>query len=130
MNSVAKIVVGILAAIGALYVGTMILWYIVDPCTSQYLVTLESPDQERTAFIKLESCPDRPTTELSVYVLQRDSLDVQHRAVLSTNPSTTEIYLEWSADRSLVLRYPAALAIDNRPSSLADVDLRFERLER
>ena len=130
MNSVAKIVVGILAAIGAIYVGLMILGYIVDPCTSQYLVALESPDQERRAIIELKSCPDRPTTELSVHVLQRDSRGVQHGAVLANNPATTEIYLEWSTDRSLVLRYSAALQIDNRPSSLGDVDLRFERLER
>ena len=130
MNSVAKIAVGILAAIGAVYVGTMILALIVDPCDSQYLVALDSPDQERKAIIKLRSCSDKPTTELNVVVMQRDRMDVQHVAVLARNPATTEIYLEWSADRALGLRYPPSLKIDNKPTSLADVELNFELIER
>ena len=130
MNSIAKIAVGMLAVIGALYVGTLIFAYIVKPCVSDYWVGLDSPDQERVAIIKLQSCPDKPDRELFVYVLQKDRMDVQHGALLARNPVTTEIYLEWSADRALVLRYPAALAIENRPTSLADVDIEFELLER
>ncbi len=130
MNSLAKIVVGILAAIGALYVGTMILAFIVDPCDSQYLATLDSPDQERTAVVTLRSCSDDQATELRVNILNRDNRNVSHVAVLANDPATTEIYLEWSTSRTLILRYPPALAIDNKPGSVGDVQTRFELIER
>ena len=130
MNSVAKIVIGILAGVGALYVGTLILSMIVNPCPKQYLGAMDSPDQERRAVVELRSCPDQPYTELRIWVTKTDRRDVEHGAVLAKNPATNEIYLEWSANRSLVLRYPPALKINNRPSSLGDVEVSFELLER
>ena len=129
MNAFAKIVVGILAAIGALYAGTMMLAFIVDPCDKNYLAMLDSPDQERTAIVALRSCSDDQATELRVNVLS-DNRNISHVAVLGSNPATTEIYLEWSTNRTLILRYPPALAIDNKPSSVGDVQIRFELIER
>ena len=130
MESLAKIVVGILATIGALYVGTMIFAFIVDPCDSQYLATLDSPDQERTATVTLRSCSDNPATELRVTVLNSDNRNLSHYAVLGENPATTEVYLEWSDSRALILHYPPVLAIDNKPGSVGDVRIRFEQIER
>ena len=129
MTSIAKIVVGILAAIGALYVGTMIFaWLVLDPCDRYWLVTLDSPDQQRTAAIQLQSCPDKPATELNVYIYQRDNPGVQHGATLAENPATTEIYLEWRGDRALVVRHPAALDITDWPPAIGDVNFRVEQL--
>ncbi len=129
MDPLAKVVVGILATIGALYVGTMVLAFIVDPCDKQYLAMLDSPDQERTAIVTLQSCSDEPATELRVNVLS-DNRNKSHVAVLARNPVTTEIYLEWSTSRTLILRYPPALAIDKKPGSVGDVQTRFELIER
>jgi len=123
----AKVTVGILALIGAFYVGT-IVWFtfFIDPCDWHALTAIPSPNREYNAQVELRSCEDDSHTELGVYVWRLDNPDVQHGARLSTNPATTEIYLEWRSPDTLVVRYPSALAIDNWPALLGDVRILFE----
>ena len=128
MNAAAKIVVGILATIGALYVGTMIFSaFVLDSCDKYWLARLDSADQQRTAVVEQKSCPDKPA-ELNLIIFQRDNPRVSHIAQLAENPATTEIYLEWRADRNLVVRHSAALELTNRPPAIGDVRIVLESL--
>ncbi len=130
MHLFAKIVVGVLALIGVFYVGvTIFVTFFIDPCERYILVELPSPNREYNAMAEIRSCEDDFFTELEVYVSHKDTPDVRHGAPLSTNPVTTELYLEWRSPNTLVIRHPSALRIETRPSSLGDVRLQFELIE-
>jgi len=128
LNLIWKFAVGILAVAGAFYIGvTLFVTFFIDACTSYTLVELASPNKEYAASVTLRSCADESFEELNVYVSAEDTPGVSNGAQIATNPKTTEVYLEWRYDNILVVRYPAALAIENRPPSLGDVQLVFEQ---
>ena len=128
MRLVLKIAIGALALTGAFYIGvTIFLAFFIDACTSYQLVELASPNKEYSASMTLRSCADESFEELNVYVTARDTPGSSKGAPIAMNPSTTEVYLEWRYDNTLVIRHSPELDIENRPSSLGDVRLVFEQ---
>ena len=122
----ARIVIGALALLGAFYVAvTIFVTFFIDACSSYTLVELASPTKEYSAAITLRSCADESFEELNIYVTAADADGMSHGAPLVKNPKTTEVYLEWRYDNVLVIHHPTALRIENRPSTLGDVQIEF-----
>jgi hypothetical protein len=127
LNRLAKIIIGILATLGAFYVGvTLFLTFFFDGCTVYPIAQLTSPSGEYRARLSMRACEDEPYEKVTLYVTRLESPDLSHGAVLATNPRDTDFDLAWRSDKVLVVRHPASQYVENEPSSLGGVRLVFE----
>ena len=127
MHPLVKVAVGVLAAVGAFYVGFLIFITVTEPCVHYGVAELRSPDQQHIAGIELQSCEDGTSSELWVWVWRSDDPNKRSGGPFSSDPTTTEVYLEWRSANQLVVRYPSAMEINDR-LYLGDVDLYFEEI--
>ena len=125
----AKIVVGVLATIGALYVGLAIfLPFLMPDCSSYQFAQMPSPNGTYFAGLSLRRCDDSFGGSVSLWVSDRNDRSTLHSAVISENPSSSYFQLSWKSENELVVQYPYELSIENQVPFLGDVSIEYESM--
>lgn len=129
MKLLRTIVVGILAAIGGLYlIGYIFVAWWVSECTNYTVAELPSPDQSHVATIDLRECAGESYSVVSLTLVSRSDSSVRHAAELVSNPESTDFELAWSSESELIVRYPAGLVLDNEATYLSDILITYREV--
>jgi hypothetical protein len=105
----ARIVIGLLALVGLLYVGTMFFVFVIAPhamCQVQTQSTAISPDGFFLAKYEQLNCPKGSGDSKGSVVLGKASDPSRGTVVLSVPPTTNEVTMTWQGPRKLLLTVP------------------------
>jgi hypothetical protein len=109
MKQWSKVGVGLLAAIGGLFVLMMIYTNAFMDCLNERKAVAYSPSGEFSAEVILAQCKGRPD-HVRVW-LKKTAEKTEHQLLEAISTTTNPISISWVEEQELQITYPRALSI-------------------
>ena len=125
MNTLAKITIGILAALGLVVIAAnFIMPYVVD-CHSVAIRSAQSPDGTFVALISSSTCKD--PEESGTYVHIRNTQTGEMTGAQAFDNTSTDFELTWTSDHEVVVMYPRSVDSVGYGGEINGVVVRYQQ---
>lgn len=126
MGAIHKIVIYALAVIGFVYLILLgsISFGPISGCDVTDIRKAVSPGSGREAKLVVRDCPDEADPMLALSLTSAVDAKKSHMAVIGV-ATTTDIDITWLSDTALQVSHPASFRIDQQPTQLDGIAVKF-----
>ncbi|MBB6579051.1 hypothetical protein HNP33_003161 [Comamonas odontotermitis] len=127
MKHIFNALLYLFAAIGVLNTAVMVYAHLGRPetCTQSAMAKANAPDNSQWAEITWQQCNSQADPELRLSIHTNGGK--RNYSTLVGDPTTTEIGLNWTANHTLEVIYPASYAPTQMATQVAGIQLHWKK---